>query len=471
MTVRSLFDAYWPAATALLVFFWVWRLAKASLRLWMGEERLEEPPERRSDDDEVRLPEGAGGSMAWAVVKWLLLACVLAAATGYGLFRLLGSPRLPSSSSFSTTELLDLLKIGLAVIGGLGAVVALAVAYRKQQVSEAAHVIATHQEQRERTKFFNERYVKAAEQLGHERFAVRLAGVYAMVSLADDWPAQRQTCVNVLCGYLRTPYPTDDPTEREVRQEIMTTLLDHVWDQGWHSQTVDLDFRGVEFENLDLSRRTFRGNFHFDNAVFHGDTADFSKCIVTGDVSFRGARFAAKRTTFSELSLRRAVLDFSQAHFTGGTVDFSVADLTNGTINLSRTTVQDTVVDFEWLMAQHGVISLDEAELRNATIDLSSVNVLPMKIRDRSRSEITFRSVVANGSTIKFNGSKLDRAGLVVDGARFLDCALEATSAEAMYVDLSAKDAESDDFVRQLRRMRNAGNREGSRRSAARVDQ
>ncbi|MEV8436178.1 hypothetical protein AB0425_02285 [Actinosynnema sp. NPDC051121] len=110
---------------------------------------------------------------------------------------------------------------------------------------------------------------KAAEQLGHERFAVRLAGVHAMVGLADDWPAQRQTCVNVLCGYLRTPYPTDDPTEREVRQEIITTLLDHVWDQRWNSRTVDLDFRGVEFEDLDLSQRTFRGNFHFDNALDH----------------------------------------------------------------------------------------------------------------------------------------------------------------------------------------------------------
>lgn len=137
-------------------------MAKASLRLWLRED-LEEPPERRSGDDEVNLP------------------------TGYGLFRLLGSPRLPSSANFGTAELLDLLKIGLAVIGGLGAVVALAVAYRKQQV--------------------NERYVKAAEQLGHERFAVRLAGVYAVVGPADDWPAQRQICVNVLCGYLRTPTP------------------------------------------------------------------------------------------------------------------------------------------------------------------------------------------------------------------------------------------------------------------------
>src|SRR5687767_4398841 len=103
--------------------------------------------------------------MAGSVVKWLLAAVVLAVATGTGLYLLLGRPGLPDTAAFTTAELLDLLKIGLAVVGGLGAVVALAVAYRKQQVSEAAHVIATRQEDREGTKYLNERYGKAAEQL------------------------------------------------------------------------------------------------------------------------------------------------------------------------------------------------------------------------------------------------------------------------------------------------------------------
>ena len=47
------------------------------------------------------------------------------------------------------------------------------------------------------------RYQDAASQLGHEKAAVRLAGVYAMAGLADDWRAQRQQCVDVLCAYLR----------------------------------------------------------------------------------------------------------------------------------------------------------------------------------------------------------------------------------------------------------------------------
>jgi hypothetical protein len=62
----------------------------------------------------------------------------------------------------------------------------------------------------QRTKTWNERFATAAEQLGSDKpAAVRLAGVYGMAGLADDWEANRQTCVDVLCAYLRLPYEPD----------------------------------------------------------------------------------------------------------------------------------------------------------------------------------------------------------------------------------------------------------------------
>src|SRR5436305_1026584 len=67
---------------------------------------------------------------------------------------------------------------------------------------------ATLNEQRTRT--LNERFATAADHLGSDKpSAVRLAGVYAMAGLADDWDENRQTCVNVLCAYLRMPYEPD----------------------------------------------------------------------------------------------------------------------------------------------------------------------------------------------------------------------------------------------------------------------
>jgi hypothetical protein len=52
----------------------------------------------------------------------------------------------------------------------------------------------------QRTRTFNERFATAAGQLGSDKPAVRLAGVYAMAGLADDWKGNRQTCIDVLCG-------------------------------------------------------------------------------------------------------------------------------------------------------------------------------------------------------------------------------------------------------------------------------
>src|SRR6266496_4897676 len=80
-------------------------------------------------------------------------------------------------------------------------------------------------EQRIRT--LNERFATAAGQLGSDKPPpVRLAGVYAMAGLADDWEENRQTCVDVLCAYLRIPYEPD-PVGLEP-DSLMTTAARHL---------------------------------------------------------------------------------------------------------------------------------------------------------------------------------------------------------------------------------------------------
>ena len=86
-------------------------------------------------------------------------------------------------------------------------------ATRRDLKEQGERLDRTLDEQRERT--LNERFATAAGQLGSDKPPeVRLAGVYAMAGLADDWPENRQTCVDVLCGYLRMPYEPDpgDPS-------------------------------------------------------------------------------------------------------------------------------------------------------------------------------------------------------------------------------------------------------------------
>jgi hypothetical protein len=95
----------------------------------------------------------------------------------------------------------------------------------------------------QRTRTLNERFATAADKLGSDKPpAVRLAGVYAMAGLADDWEENRQTCVDVLCAYLRMPYgpePGDEApakerldfrADREVRHTVMRVITEHLRD-------------------------------------------------------------------------------------------------------------------------------------------------------------------------------------------------------------------------------------------------
>lgn len=170
---------------------------------------------------------------------------------------LLGFPALtPSASGISLARLLDPLKLSLAVVAGVGGVIALVVAYRRQKVIEAAEhrqqaaeQRADGAHQREATKLFNERFATAAPMLGHDAPAVRLAGVQALAGLADDAPTRelRQMVIDVLCSYLRLPY-TSNPGEdsdaderlsfarlREVRHTIIRIITAHLRDSASRS--------------------------------------------------------------------------------------------------------------------------------------------------------------------------------------------------------------------------------------------
>ncbi|MEV0338917.1 pentapeptide repeat-containing protein [Nocardia sp. NPDC050713] len=82
-----------------------------------------------------------------------------------------------------------------------------------------------------------DRYTSIAGQLADNSPAVRMAGVYALVALSDDWHAfgndqERRVCVDLLRAYIRVPMlePVDAPDglsgagEREVRQSIVRSI-------------------------------------------------------------------------------------------------------------------------------------------------------------------------------------------------------------------------------------------------------
>jgi hypothetical protein len=166
----------------------------------------------------------------------------------------------------------------------------------------------------QRTRTLNERFATAAAQLGSDKPpAVRLAGVYAMAGLADDWPENRQTCVDVLCGYLRMPYEPDPGDEapgpewlafrasREVRHTVIRVITAHLEaDAAVSWQGLNFDFTGVVFDGGGFQGAKFSGGaVSFTGAKFSGSAVGFASAKFSGGtVDFRGAADWSSRPAF-----------------------------------------------------------------------------------------------------------------------------------------------------------------------------
>jgi hypothetical protein len=279
---------------------------------------------------------------------------------------LLDHPRIPHLGTISLHDAVSVLQLVFASVAGAGALVALIVAYRRQKIAEAdsAH---------DRTRVFNERFTAIAAQLGDDKPAVRLAGIHAMAGLADDWIANRQTCIDVLCAHLRLPYEADPGDKapaperlafrasREACHTIIRVIATHLRDNAAVSwQGLNLDFTGVVFDGgsfananfsggtIDFSRAEFSGGWiHFSGARFSGGTVDFSGArFSSGQVEFGGARFSGGTIIFSEAEFSGSTISFSGAGFSGSAIDFTVAEFSGGTVDFSGARFSSGAVEF-----------------------------------------------------------------------------------------------------------------------------
>ncbi len=240
----------------------------------------------------------------------------------------------------------DLLKVTFALVAGAGGLVALVMAYRRQRLAEYAHELDLSKEDRERSRAFNERFTTAAEQLGHEQAPVRLAGVYAMARLADDSEDHRQTCIDVLCAYLRMPYPpepADDSPEhigwlgtREVRHTVIRVITAHLRSDAavsWCGH--DFDFTGTVFDGGDFTRARFTGGtVSFERAKFtSGDVAFHDAQFAGGVVGFWATEFQGAGVYFSDVTFSGGVVSFEEAKFVAGLVCFDRARFAGGRVH------------------------------------------------------------------------------------------------------------------------------------------
>ncbi|MFD6678428.1 pentapeptide repeat-containing protein [Micromonospora parva] len=374
---------------------------------------------------------GIRRSIGLAVATALLLVGgLIAAALGFA-----GWPALERGATVTAATLFDLLKLVFAVVAGIGGVAALVVAYRRQRVAEHTNALAEFahhlahaadlraevtkalaeaaderakiETDRNGIRLFNERFAKASEQLGSEKAAVRLAGVYALAGLADDWREGRQTCIDVLCAYLRMPYtPPED-----VRNYAPAQADDQVPTVDVDSARAAREEREVRHTVIRLVSRHLRlaeddatswggYNFDFSGAVLDG--GDFSGAIFSdGEVSFAGVRFSGGEVSFSEAAFCGASLDFNLATFSGGRVDFDWATFSGGVVHFGRAAFSGGEVFFDGATFSGGDVPFGGASF--------------------SGGMVSFCGAMFSGGLVSFRGAKF-RGGLVsFDGVRVQD--------------------------------------------------
>lgn len=181
---------------------------------------------------------------------------------------------------------------GLGVATFVFAVLTGVYAYRKQLLSEG-------DARREDERFLSSRFESATAQMGDEAAAVRLAGVYALAALADDWPARRALCVDVLCAYMRLPYPPDavDAVGAEAERQVRLALLKSIRARLRHTAA-------VSWQGLNMS---------FERAELRGGDLTGAQIVDKAYVSFHGATFREGYTFDSTKSSLRAVTWISES--------------------------------------------------------------------------------------------------------------------------------------------------------------
>ena len=269
----------------------------------------------------------------------------------------------------------------------------------------------------QRTRTLNERFATAAGQLGSDKPpAVRLAGVYAMAGLADDWEENRQTCVDVLCAYLRMPYEPDPGeqapaparlafrADREVRHTVIRIITAHFRDGAARSwQGLNLDFTGVVFDGGEFYLARFpSGTIRFNGAEFSSSDAYFNSVKFSGaTVWFTNAKFSGGTVYCRYAEFSGGQIDFSNAEFSGGTVRFGDTKFSGATVWFTNAKFSGGTVSFSRVKFSGGTTAFFEAEFSGGQVDFSNAEF--------SGGTVRFGGARFSGGTIRFENATFSR--------------------------------------------------------------
>jgi uncharacterized protein YjbI with pentapeptide repeats len=300
------------------------------------------------------------------------------------------------------------------IIGGLAILIGVYFTWRRIDVAEEGQI--------------TERFTRAIEQLGDERMAVRLGGLYALERIAKDSKKDHWTVMEVLTAYIRDNRNVDmganeakEPEKEHIPtdiQAILTVIGRRKWFKN-EEEPIDLSrtcLKGVKLERSQFEGSCFIGS-HLEGADLKGvhlEDADL------GGVHFEGALLRGahlEKATLWGAYLERA--DLRGAHLEGGILWGA---------HLERANLGGTCLDGAYIGGAH----LEGANLRGA--HMIGANLLAAHFEGADLGGVYLSA--ANIGVAHFEGANLwcahlegaDLGGVHLEGANLGGAHLEGAN-------------------------------------------
>jgi uncharacterized protein YjbI with pentapeptide repeats len=274
------------------------------------------------------------------------------------------------------------------------------------------------------------------------RATTRQAGVYALGALADDWDNfgrrdERQVCIDVLCGYLRSAWDPRGETsgdEKRIRSAAFDLIATHLRPGSgavdWNGAMFNLqgsmiafetNFRGITLTSgaLDLRRSTFDGAIaSFAGSSFKGgtmqmDQARFSDC----EIRFESCTFDGTDVSFVDSKLINAQFWMTNIALEGGSLSFSGTELLDGGIRFGGSRFNDGHLGLDNMSLVGGMMSFSRVTFREASVEFS--------YSEFAGTAVTFTKSKFLGSWLNFSYAEFNSNEISFDDAAFVDGRLD----------------------------------------------
>lgn len=209
-------------------------------------------------------------------------------------------------------ETKDLTTALLGVTGGVVALFSLIKSHQKSELEREQLEVQKQKDNRDHIRQVHaarrDRYIEAVDKLSSKNASVRLGGVYALASLADEWlddnnvdreirVKEGQVIINNLCSYIRSPFPyAKEVEEYNARKELE-------------------DLEAKDSENLN-SKEVERRNFLFKRFE---DSTEYNEPENISEIQVKVLEEQeVRRTIFTEMSKRSGTLNTSRKKIVPG---------------------------------------------------------------------------------------------------------------------------------------------------------